>query len=69
MVEGPESELAMTVNTGPAMLIMSYLNYHKFIEEKGLKITDYSYGFGHSLGEVTAATICECISLYDAIKL
>jgi len=69
MLDGPAEILNKTVNTGPAMLVFSYLEYKKIAENFDTDIFDFEYWFGHSLGEVIAATIAGCFTLPDAIKL
>ena len=59
MREGPQEELDLTMNTGPAMLIASYLTFQKLVEEQNVKVTDFQFGFGYSLGELTTAAIAE----------
>jgi malonyl CoA-acyl carrier protein transacylase len=39
------------------------------VNNYNLKLSDFEFGFGHSLGELTAATIAGSFDLYDAIKL
>lgn len=39
------------------------------MEEQQLDLKDFEFGFGHSLGEVSAATIAEAFKLSDAVKL
>jgi acyl transferase domain-containing protein len=39
------------------------------VEEQGVKLHDYEFWLGYSLGEVIAATIAGWFDLDDAIKL
>ena len=68
MREGPQEELDLTMNTGPAMLIASYLTFQKLVEEQNVKVTDFQFGFGYSLGELTTAAIAEWFELSELIK-
>ncbi|MGI8542008.1 MAG: ACP S-malonyltransferase [Aridibacter sp.] len=62
---GKESDLALTANTQPAILITSIAAY-KAMEEEGFPKPDYVAG--HSLGEYSALVAAESISLQDAVK-
>lgn len=60
--EGPEDRLALTENTQPATLAMSYAAYRAL----GLRPDAAA---GHSLGEYTALTAASTFSFEDALRL
>jgi len=62
---GPEKELLLTENAQPALMAMS-IAVVRVLESNGLKIQDYEFVAGHSLGEYTALTAANAINLSDA---
>ncbi len=62
--EGPESDLVLTENTQPALLLVSYATY-ELLEE----LFDFrpDYTAGHSLGEYTALVAANSINFEEAI--
>lgn len=62
---GPERELLLTENAQPALMAMS-VAVVRALEGNGLKIQDYEFVAGHSLGEYTALTAVNAIKLSDA---
>jgi len=64
--EAEDDELALTENTQPAILTVSYAAYVMYVREIGLKP---DLAAGHSLGELTALTCAESISFADALKI
>jgi [acyl-carrier-protein] S-malonyltransferase len=65
--EGPESDLNLTVNTQPALMVVS-LAIFKIIE-KELNIDSVRCFAGHSLGEYSALAAAGVIGLSDAARL
>ncbi|MBL8150986.1 MAG: ACP S-malonyltransferase [Blastocatellia bacterium] len=63
--EGSESDLQLTVNTQPAILVVSVATY-RVLFELGFKP---EYVVGHSLGEYSALVAAESISFVDAVCL
>lgn len=63
--EGPESELKLTANTQPALLVTSVVAWRIFTSETGAKA---SYVLGHSLGEFSALVASHAMSLSTAIQ-
>jgi [acyl-carrier-protein] S-malonyltransferase len=63
--EGPDSELQLTANTQPAILVTSIAIY-RVLSKLGLRP---DYVAGHSLGEYSALVASEAIDLATAIKL
>lgn len=64
--DGPESELQLTVNTQPCILITSVAAWRVLTDELGWEA---DYLAGHSLGEFTALVAAGALSLPDAVRL
>ena len=65
MFEGPDSELALTANTQPAVLTAS-VAAAAACAERGLKP---ALAAGHSLGEYSALVVAGALSLRDAVVI
>ncbi len=67
---GPETELARTIYTQPAILTLSIALAAKLKEEIASgKISKPNFVAGHSLGEFSALYMADVLSLEDVIKL
>lgn len=66
MQDGPAEDLNLTVNTQPVMLTASVAFYRAWLESGGAKPDIMA---GHSLGEYSALTAANVLSLTDAVKL
>jgi len=64
-LEGPEEELAKTVNAQPAILTMSIILY-KLLQKNNINPDIVA---GHSLGEYSALVAASSIEFKDAVKL
>lgn len=64
-LEGPEEELAKTINAQPAILTISIILY-KLLQKNNI---NPSIVAGHSLGEYSALVAASSIEFKDAIKL
>src|SRR6266498_497748 len=62
--EGPETDLRLTTNTQPAILLHSAAAFEVF-KTKGI---DYAYVAGHSLGEYSALVAAGALSFEDALR-
>ena len=70
ILEGPESELKLTKNTQPAILIISYSIIKLITEEFNIQVKKNSkYLAGHSLGEYSALVASGSLSFGDALVL
>tara|TARA_B100000963_G_scaffold230197_1_gene200811 strand:- start:8369 stop:9295 length:927 start_codon:yes stop_codon:yes gene_type:complete len=70
IIFGEDSEkLNLTENTQPAIMTVSIATYEALKEEKGIKINDFTYCAGHSLGEYSALVAAGSIKLDDAAKI
>ena len=65
MFEGPESELALTANTQPAVLTAS-VAAAAVCAERGLRP---ALAAGHSLGEYSAPVVAGAVPLRDAVRV
>ena len=65
MFEGPESELALTTNTQPAVLTAS-VAAAAVCAERGLRP---ALAAGHSLGEYSALVVAGALELRDAVRI
>lgn len=68
--EGPDSDLTLTENTQPALMVVS-MAFMRVLEKEGnLKVKDMaSYAAGHSLGQYTALCTAGSLSLADTARL
>jgi [acyl-carrier-protein] S-malonyltransferase len=66
IANGPAEDLNLTVNTQPAMLVAGLAIYEAWRSAGGARPALVA---GHSLGEYTALTVAEAISLEDAARL
>ena len=66
MQNGPAEALNLTVNTQPVMLTASVAFYRAWLEAGGVQPDIMA---GHSLGENSALTAANVLSLTDAVKL
>ena len=69
ILEGPTDELQLTKNTQPAILTVSYSIFTTLINEYNLKLKNFKYFAGHSLGEYSALVCAEALKFEDAIYL
>ena len=63
--DGPENELQQTMNTQPALLLVSTVAYRVVQAELAIEV---SYGAGHSVGEYAALVCSEALSFADALR-
>ncbi|WP_281379156.1 ACP S-malonyltransferase [Paenibacillus endophyticus] len=64
--KGTNEELALTENTQPSVLTISYAAYVMYVREVGMKP---AVAAGHSLGEITALACAASITFADALKM
>lgn len=68
--EGPESDLTLTENTQPALMVVSMALMRVLEKEGKLNVKDFaSYAAGHSLGQYTALCATGSLSLADTARL
>ncbi len=67
--DGTAEELTQTENAQPALMAMSIAAWRVVSEQTGLKITDFDYAAGHSLGEYSALCAAQALPLSDTARL
>ena len=66
---GTAEDLTATQNAQPALMAMSMAVWRVVQQETNLKIADFAYTAGHSLGEYSALCAAESLSLADTARL
>ena len=69
ILEGPKDELDLTVNTQPAIFLISYSIFQVMKKEFNINLRNVKYFAGHSLGEYSALCAAKYLSFSDTIKL
>ena len=63
------NKLNLTENTQPAIMAVSIATFEALKIEKGIKIDDFDFCAGHSLGEYSALVASESLKLSEAAKI
>jgi len=66
---GPKEELDLTVNTQPAIFLISYSIYNVINKEFNIDLSKAKYFAGHSLGEYSALSCAGYLSFSDTLKI
>ena len=69
ILEGPKEELDLTVNTQPAIFLISYSIYTVINKEFNIDLSKAKYFAGHSLGEYSALSCAGYLSFSDTLKI
>ena len=69
ILEGPKEELDLTINTQPAIFLISYSIFQVMKKEFNFDPNNAKYFAGHSLGEYSALCAANYLSFSDTIKL
>ena len=69
ILEGPKEELDLTVNTQPAIFLISYSIYQVMKKEFELDLNKAKYFAGHSLGEYSAIACAGYLDFKDTIRI
>jgi [acyl-carrier-protein] S-malonyltransferase len=69
ILEGPKDELDLTVNTQPAIFIISYSIFNIVKNEFNIDLNKAKYFAGHSLGEYSALCSAGYLSFEDTIRI
>ena len=69
ILEGPKDELDLTVNTQPAIFLISYSIFQVMKKELNMDLDNAKYFAGHSLGEYSALCAANYLDFSDTIKL
>ena len=69
ILEGPKEELDLTINTQPAIFLVSYSIFQVLIKEFSIDLNKAKYFAGHSLGEYSALSSANYLNFEETIKL
>ena len=69
ILEGPKDELDLTINTQPAIFLISYSIFQVMKREFNMDLDNAKYFAGHSLGEYSALCAAKYLSFSDTIKI
>jgi len=69
ILEGPKEELDLTVNTQPAIFLISYSIYNVIKKEFNIDLSKAKYFAGHSLGEYSALSCAGYLNFSETIKI
>ena len=69
ILEGPKSELDLTLNTQPAIFLISYSIFNVIKKEFNIDLNKANFFAGHSLGEYSALSCAGYIKFSDTIKI
>jgi len=67
--EGPKEELDLTINTQPAIFLISYSIFQLMKKKFNINLENAKYFAGHSLGEYSALCAANYLGFSDTIKL
>ena len=68
ILDGPKEELDLTINTQPAIFLISYSIFQVVKKEFGIDLNKAKYFAGHSLGEYSALSCAGYLDFQDTIK-
>ncbi len=69
ILEGPKDELDLTINTQPAIFLISYSIFQVIKEDFNINLNDGRYFAGHSLGEYSALSCAGYLNFRETIKI
>ena len=69
ILEGPKEELDSTINTQPAIFLISYSIFNIIKKEFGLDLNKAKYFAGHSLGEYSALSCAGYLDFSETLKI
>ena len=69
ILEGPKDELDLTVNTQPAIFLISYSIFNLVKKEFNLNLNNAKYFAGHSLGEYSALSCAGYLDFSETLKI
>jgi len=69
ILEGPKEDLDLTVNTQPAIFLISYSIFNLAKNEFNLDLNKAKYFAGHSLGEYSALSCAGYLNFSDTLKI
>ncbi|MDC3179811.1 ACP S-malonyltransferase, partial [Candidatus Pelagibacter sp.] len=68
ILEGPKDELDLTINTQPAIFLISYSIFQVVKEDFNINLNEAKYFAGHSLGEYSALSCAGYLNFNETIK-
>ncbi|WP_440690535.1 ACP S-malonyltransferase [Candidatus Pelagibacter sp. HIMB1782] len=69
ILEGPKEELDLTVNTQPAIFLISYSIFNVIKKEFNIDLNEAKYFAGHSLGEYSALSCAGYLNFAETLKI
>ncbi len=69
ILEGPKNELDLTINTQPAIFLISYSIFKVVKEDFNIDLNKAKYFAGHSLGEYSALSCAGYLNFGETIKI
>lgn len=69
ILEGPKNELDLTINTQPAIFLVSYSIFNLVKNQFNIDLSNAKYFAGHSLGEYSALSCAGYLDFIDTIKI
>ncbi len=69
ILEGPKTELDLTINTQPAIFLISYAIFNVAQKEFNIKLNKAKYFAGHSLGEYSALSCAGYLDFSETLKI
>ena len=69
ILDGPKDKLDLTVNTQPAIFLISFSIFHVIKDEFNIDLHKAKYFAGHSLGEYSALSCANSLSFVETIQL
>jgi len=69
ILEGPKEDLDLTVNTQPAIFLVSYSIFNVIKSEFNINLNKAKYFAGHSLGEYSALSCAGYLSFSETLKI
>ena len=69
ILEGPKEDLDLTVNTQPAVFLISYSIFQVIKKEFNIDLNKAKYFAGHSLGEYSALSCAGYLDFNETIKI
>ena len=69
ILEGPKDELDLTINTQPAIFLISYSIFQVVKKDFNINLNEAKYFAGHSLGEYSALSCAGYLNFGETIKI
>ena len=69
ILEGPKDDLDLTLNTQPAIFLVSYSIFNVIKKEQNIDLNKANFFAGHSLGEYSALACAGYLNFSDALRI